>query len=80
MHQTVTAAHMFITVPEIFTITESETTGMLNNLAATAMKPMSKRTECAARRVDCTTVWIIRGLGFELGVEVEYWAEALPSG
>ena len=46
MHQTVSvAAHMFITVPEIFTITESETTGMLNSAAATAMKPMSNRTE-----------------------------------
>jgi hypothetical protein len=76
--QTALAAHMFITVPEIFTMMESETTGKLNSAAAEAMKPMSNRTECAARRVDCLTVLIIRGLGFdtfELGVVVE-WAEA----
>ncbi len=78
-NQNVLAAHMFITVPEIFTMMESETTGMLKSVAAEAVKPMSNRTECAARRVDCLSVIIIRGLGFdtfELGVVIEYWAEA----
>ncbi len=44
--------HIFTMMPETFTMMLSRTTGVLNNVAATPMKPISNKTEWAARRED----------------------------